>query len=135
MWPSRAVGTLSTRDLATTMDSDPAQMTVSPAEDRNRQLTAAAWILGWIGGPLPAVMILLVTRTPTWSRRLIGAAAGFWAVMWVALIVLIAVEADTDVPGFAAWWIGIVVLAFVVTVAGARAAWRSSASSPDRTGW
>lgn len=50
----------------------------SPAEDRDRRIAAAAWILGWIGGSLPAVAILIATRTPRWSRQLVRAAAVFW---------------------------------------------------------
>ncbi len=108
---------------------------VSPAEDRDRQIAAAAWILGWIGGPLPAVAILLATETPRWSRRLIRAAAGFWTLMWAVLIGLLVAEVTGDVPGFAAWWIAAVVVALGATVVAARVAYRRSERSPRRRAW
>ena len=113
----------------------PTQHPVSPAEDRNRQIAAAAWILGWIGGPLPAVVMLLVTDTRPWSRRLIRIAAVFWTVAWAVLLGLFYVEIDSGVPGFTAWWITVVVLAFAATVAGARAALRRSERSEHRSSW
>lgn len=108
---------------------------VSPAEDRNRQIAAAAWILGWIGGPLPAVVMLLVTRTPPWSRRLIGAAAVFWTVMWSVLLALVYLEADGDVPAFAAWWVAAIAVAFGTTLAATRVALRRSERSGERASW
>jgi hypothetical protein len=108
---------------------------VSPAEDRNRQIAAAAWILGWIGGPLPAVAMLIATDTPQWSRRLIRAAAVFWAVMWAVLIGLVVAEVSGDVPAFSVWWIGAVVVAFAATVIAARVAFRRSESSARRASW
>lgn len=108
---------------------------VTPAEDRNRQIAAAAWILGWIGGPLPAVAMLIATDTPQWSRRLIRAAAVFWTVMWAVLVGLVAAEVSSDVPAFAAWWIAVVVLALAATVVAARVAFRRSEASSRRTSW
>lgn len=108
---------------------------VSPAEDRNRQIAAAAWILGWIGGPLPAAAMLLVTDTPRWTRRLIRAAAAFWTLVWAVLIGLLFAEVTGDVPGFAAWWIAAVVVALAATVVAARVAYRRSERSSRRTPW
>jgi len=108
---------------------------VSPAEDRNRQLSAAAWILGWIGGPVPAGAMLLVTRTPPWSRRLIGAAAVFWTVMWVLLLALVYLEASGDVPAFPVWWVAAILVALGATVAATRVALRRSQRSGERTSW
>jgi hypothetical protein len=108
---------------------------VSPAEDRNRQIAAAAWILGWIGGPLPAVAMLLVTRTPRWSRRLIGAAAVFWTAMWSVLLALVYLEASGEVAAFAVWWVVAVVVAFGTTLAATRVALRRSERSSDRASW
>ena len=108
---------------------------VSAAEDRNRQIAAAAWILGWIGGPLPALVMLLATDTPPWSRRLIRAAAVFWTITWVLLIGLVSVEFATGVPGFTLWWIAVVVVAFASTAAAARAALRRSERSARRSPW
>lgn len=102
---------------------------VSPAEDRNRQIAAAAWILGWIGGPLPAVAMLLVTKTPPWSRRLVRAAAVFWTFMWMVFIGLFAAGVNDAIPAFAAWWIAAVVVALVATFAAARIAFRRSAAA------
>jgi hypothetical protein len=108
---------------------------VSPAEDRNRQLAAAAWILGWVGGPLPAVAMLLVTRTPPWSRRLMVGAAVFWAAMWVVFFVLVALEVSGSVPAFAVWWIAAILLAFGATIAATRLALRRSEASGERAAW
>lgn len=102
---------------------------VSPAEDRNRQIAAAAWILGWIGGPLPAVAMLLVTKTPPWSRRLVRAAAVFWTFMWMVFVGLFAAGVNDAIPAFAAWWIAAVVVALVATFAAARIAFRRSAAA------
>ncbi|HSM67905.1 MAG TPA: hypothetical protein VK860_16480 [Ilumatobacteraceae bacterium] len=102
---------------------------VSPAEDRNRQIAAAAWILGWIGGPLPAAAMLLVTRTPPWSRQLVRAAAIFWTVMWAVFVGLFAAGVRGAVPAFAAWWIGAVVIALAATAGAARIAFRRSAAA------
>jgi hypothetical protein len=115
--------------------STPPSESVSPAEDRNRQLTAAAWILGWIGGPLPAVAILIVTRTPHWSRRLIMAAAAFWSVMWLVLLALVFAYARGDVPAFAAWWIGAILIALATTAVATRVALRRSEQSDERASW
>lgn len=120
------------------MDTEHVDVTgdrVSPAEDRNRQIAAAAWILGWIGGPLPAIAMLLATRTPRWSRRLIGWAAVFWTVMWFVLLALVFAETSTDVPGFAAWWIGAISIALAATVAATRIALRRSERSDERASW
>jgi hypothetical protein len=108
---------------------------VSPAEDRNRQIAAAAWILGWIGGPLPAVVMLVATDTPPWSRQLIRAAAVFWTVMWAVFIGLVVAEVTGDVSAFAVWWIGAVVVALAATVIAARLAFRRSEQSTRRTSW
>ena len=102
---------------------------VSPAEDRNRQIAAAAWILGWIGGPLPAVAMLLVTNTPPWSRRLVRAAAVFWTFMWAVFFGLFYAGVNGAVPAFAAWWIGAVVIALAATFAAVRIAFRRSAAA------
>ena len=108
---------------------------VSPAEDRNRQLAAAAWILGWVGGPLPAVAILLATRTPPWSRRLIVGAAIFWTAMWLVFFILVYLEVRGSVPAFAAWWIASILVAFGATVAATRVALRRSEASSERAPW
>jgi hypothetical protein len=108
---------------------------VSPAEDRNRQIAAAAWILGWIGGPFPALAMLLATNSPRWSRRLIVAAAVFWTVTWFVLLALVVAEARGDVPAFAAWWVGAILVAFCVTVAATRLALRRSEESDERASW
>jgi multisubunit Na+/H+ antiporter MnhF subunit len=103
----------------------------SPAEDRDRQIAAAAWILGWIGGPLPAIIMLLVVDSPRWSRRLIGAAALFWAV-FAALAV---VAATGHLTVFAWLWIAAVIVAFAGTVVGAWAAFRASQRRTTRRSW
>ena len=108
---------------------------ISPAEDRDRQITAAAWILGWIGGPLPAIAMLVVVDSPRWSRRLIGAAAVFWAIMWAVFGALAYVAVAGDFTVFAALWIAAVVVAFAGTLLGAWAAFRASARRPNRRSW
>lgn len=108
---------------------------MSPAEDRNRQIAAAAWILGWIGGPLPAVGMLLVTKTPRWSRRLIGGAAVFWSVMWFVLFALVFAEASGDLTAFTTWWIGAILVALASTAIATRVALRRSEQSDERASW
>lgn len=109
--------------------SMPSNDRVSSAEDRNRQIAAAAWILGWIGGPLPAVAMLLVTKTPPWSRRLVRAAAVFWTIMWAVFFGLFYAGVSGAVPAFAAWWIGAVVIALAATFTAARVAYQRSAAA------
>ncbi len=123
------------RRVSETDSSTAPDQPVSPAEDRDRQLTAAAWILGWIGGPLPAVAILITTDGPTWSRRLTREAAVFWTGAWAALLGLLWIELTVGVPAFAAWWIAVVVIAFVVTVVATRMALRRSERSLHRRSW
>lgn len=108
---------------------------VSPAEDRDRQLAAAAWILGWIGGPFPALAILMITDGPGWSRQLVRDAAVFWTIMWAVLLGLLYAELTTDVPAFAALWTGVVVIALAVTFVAARMALRRSQRSLHRRPW
>jgi hypothetical protein len=107
----------------------------SPAEDRDRQITAAAWILGWVGGPLPAIVMLLVVDSPRWSRRLIGAAAVFWTVIWAGFGALAFVAATGEFTVFAWLWVGVVIVAFVGTALGARAALRASQRRTTRRSW
>lgn len=112
----------------------PSPGTASPeavANDLQRQLAAAAWILGWIGGPIPAIVMLLVTgREGWWARRHIAWAAVFWAVMWGVLFMLVAFTRDAGV--FQALWISAVVFALVVTMIGAYSAAKASRSSIAR---
>lgn len=107
----------------------------SVAEDRNRQVAASAWILGWIGGPLPAIVILLAARPSGWSRRLVRHAAVFWALMWGVLYGLISTGARADVPMFWLWWVLAVAVALVGTIGGAVAAVRRSRASLSREPW
>lgn len=95
--------------------------------DRRRQLAAAAWILGWIGGPVPAVVIRLVAAREGWARRHATWAAAFWLVMWAYLITLLVVARDADL--FAVLWIGSIVVALAVTIVGALSAARASRAS------
>jgi hypothetical protein len=115
--------------------STPPNDRVSPAEDRNRQIAAAAWILGWIGGPLPAVAMLVVTRTPRWSRRLVVGAAVFWSVTWLLLLGLVFAEARGDVPAFPVWWIAAILIALGATIYATRVALRRSERSGERASW
>jgi hypothetical protein len=109
--------------------------TVSPAEDRDRQIAAAAWILGWIGGPVPAIAMLAIVDSPRWSRRLIVAAALFWAAMWAVFGGLAYVAVAGDFTVFAGLWIAAVLVAFAGTLLGAWAAFRASAERPTRRSW
>ena len=107
----------------------------SIAEDRNRQLAAAAWILGWIGGPFPAVVILLATRPTGWTHRLVVTAAVFWVLMWGVFYTLIYFGAGYDITLFWLWWVLAVALALGGTIAGAWSAVRLSRASDQREPW
>lgn len=94
--------------------------------DRERQLAAAAWILGWIGGPLPALIMLLATGDRTWSRRYIVGAAVFWTGTVVAFAVLLVVAAGDDGAASTVAFVGAVLVALGVTAAAAMSAARRS---------
>jgi hypothetical protein len=94
-------------------------------DDRERQLAVAGWFLGWIGGPLPALVILLATRNRTWSRSYNRAAAIFWTVTSIVLSVSLANVTDARAAA-ATVFIASVVAALAVTIAVAVAAARRS---------
>ena len=93
--------------------------------DRERQLAAAAWILGWIGGPLPALMMLIVIRGRSWSRPYVEWAAVFWTVAVITFSVLLA-WAATDGAGAAVAFVAAVLAALALTVLVALSAARRS---------
>ena len=94
--------------------------------DRERQLAAAAWILGWIGGPLPALIMLLATGDRTWSRRYMVGAAVFWTGAVVVFAVLLGLAAGTGGAATTVAFVGAVLAALGVTAAAAMAAARRS---------
>lgn len=93
---------------------------------RRQQITVAVWVLGWLGGPVPALVALLVTQPPRgpW-RRSWFAAAGFWAVMAALGVVLVAWTAD-EAAMLAVAWVGFGLVALVVPAIAIRRALRRS---------
>jgi hypothetical protein len=91
---------------------------------RQQQVAVAAWVLGWLAGPVPALLALLVTRPgPGAYRRLLAAAAAFW----VAVVVLAGLLlATTPVPTVRLWvgWAALSVVALVATALAVRRALR-----------
>lgn len=62
---------------------------------RRRQIVVAAWVLGWLGGPLPALMAIVVTRPAAGSfRRQLIAATCFWAGAALSALILLVVLSD-----------------------------------------
>lgn len=74
---------------------------------RRRQIVVAAWVLGWLGGPVPALIALVVTRPAAGSfRRQQIAAACFWAGAALAAVILLVVLSDRSgwfVVGWVMW--------------------------------
>lgn len=111
------------------------QLSTSVAEDQHRQVAAAAWILGWIGGPFPALMIWLVVRPSSWTRSLVVAAAVFWTAMWSAFVGVLYAAASTDSALVWLWWVLTVLVAFTGTAIGVSIAVRRSRASTHRQPW
>jgi hypothetical protein len=100
--------------------------------DRVRQYAAAGWILGFVGGPLPAVFAFAVAPRGSWSRKYSIAAAVYWTVAWITILGSIALA----VLWAERWPLGvmaavIVVSLIVVAVAARRAATRSEQEGGD----
>lgn len=90
---------------------------------RRQQIAVAAWVLGWLGGPLPAMLVLLVTRPERGTfRRLVTAAVWFWSAVVVAAILLVLVAGRDEVGPLLVGWGVISVVALVVTALAIRRA-------------
>lgn len=90
---------------------------------RERQMALGAWILGWIGGPIPGAAMLFVLGRESWARRHVAVAVAFWAalaVVWAGVVVTV------EAPAQAWVWIGLAIVAVVGTASGAIAALRRS---------
>jgi hypothetical protein len=94
--------------------------------DRVRQLAAAGWILGFVGGPLPAVFAFAVARRGSWSRRYSLAAALYWTVAWIAIWGSLALAVHWGRQWPFAITTGVVVLSLIVVAVAARNAARRS---------
>lgn len=92
---------------------------------RRQQVAVAVWVLGWLGGPLPALVALLVTRpAPGTYRRLLVAASWFWSVAAASSVALVVVARDE--PGWLAMgWAVLSATGLVVTAVAIRSALRS----------
>lgn len=93
-------------------------------DDRDRQFAASGWILGFIGGPLPAIFVYLVVDRQSWSRRFAVWAAVYWAFAWVVISGSLALAVSDTIDG--AWprfvAMGTVVVSLIVVAAAARRA-------------
>lgn len=89
---------------------------------RRQQVAVAAWVLGWLGGPIPALLALAVTRPPRSHLRstLIGALV-FWAALSTTMVVVVV---GLDGWSLAIAWSGLSVVALAVTALAVRHALR-----------
>lgn len=100
--------------------------------DRIRQYAAAGWILGFVGGPLPAVFAFAVARPGAWSRRYSVAAAVYWTIAWLLIFGSLALAVRWDRQWPFAVTIGVILISLVVVAAAAhRAAARSEREGGD----
>lgn len=91
---------------------------------RHQQIVVAVWVLGFMAGPLPAVIALLVRPGRGVYHRLVVRAAWFWsaAVVVGAISVWLAVERET--VWFMAGWVAMLLAGFVASGLAVRAALR-----------
>lgn len=106
---------------------------VDVGNDRQRQLAAAAWILGFVGGPVPAALILLVGSRDGWSRTFARAAAVYWLIAWALFWISVTVVASWNATAGSVAAIGTVVVSLAATSIAAARATRRSADEQRRT--
>jgi hypothetical protein len=100
--------------------------------DRVRQLAAAGWILGFVGGPLPAVFAFLVAPRESWSRRYSIAAAVYWTFAWIAIWGSLALALQLNEQWPFAITVGVVVTSLLVVAFAARRSAVRSGAGRDR---
>jgi len=82
---------------------------------RHQQVVVAVWVLGFMAGPLPAVIALFVRPGRGLYHRLIVTAAWFWAIASVVAIGSVWLAVEQESLWFMAGWIVAAVLGFVAT--------------------
>jgi len=80
---------------------------------RLQQIVVAVWILGFMAGPLPAIVALLVRPGRGTYRRLVVAAAVFWSLAVVVGAASVWLAVRTGSMWFMAGWVGAAVTGFV----------------------
>jgi hypothetical protein len=100
--------------------------------DRVRQYAAAGWILGFVGGPLPAMFAFALAPRGSWSRSFSLAAAVYWTVAWIVIFGSIALAVQWSETWPLAVMAAVVVVSLIVVVlATRRAAARSEQEGGD----
>jgi hypothetical protein len=72
---------------------------------RHQQVVVAVWVLGFMAGPLPALIALMVRPGRGVYHRLVVAAAWFWSVAVVVAIGSVWLAAERGSMWFMAGWI------------------------------
>ena len=89
---------------------------------RRQQIVVAAWVLGFLAGPLPALVALIVRPGRGTYRRLLVVAVFFWT----AVVLLSGVLIATAIAQEAMWpmigWVALLFVALVATAVAVRVA-------------
>lgn len=91
---------------------------------RSRQVVVAVWILGYMGGPLPAVVALLVRPGRGTYHRLLVGAAWFWSVAFVVMAASIALAIELESMWFMAGYVVVLLAGLVATALAIRTSLR-----------
>lgn len=112
---SHPTGTESSPSASRRLGDYPTEGGDITAAGRSEQVVVAAWVLGWLGGPLPALMALVVTRpAPGRRRRMMLAAVWFWMAVPTAAIGIVVLARD-HVGWLVAGWATLAVAALTAT--------------------
>jgi hypothetical protein len=91
---------------------------------RHQQVVVAVWILGFMAGPLPAIIALLVRPGRGVYHRLVVAAAWFWSVAVVVGGISVWLAVERESVWFMAGWVAMLVAGFVASGLAVRTAMR-----------
>jgi hypothetical protein len=122
-------------------DSDVGVGHAYPTEDgdvtdvgRQQQIVVAVWVLGWLSGPIPAIVALLVRRGHGTYRRLLVLAVVFWTAFVAIGSALIAGAVRTSSMQPMIGWAVLVAVAAVASALAVRTAVHRITPETDRRG-
>lgn len=82
---------------------------------RLQQVVVAVWILGFMAGPLPALIALIVRPGRGLYHRLVVIAAWFWTIASAIAIGSVWLAVERRSLWFMAGWVGAAVVGFIAT--------------------
>lgn len=82
---------------------------------RHRQVVVAVWVLGFMGGPLPALLALVVRPGRGTYHRLVVAAAWFWSAAAVVGAVSVYLALSRESAWYMIGWVVVLVAGLVAS--------------------